>query len=287
MILLSANLQAFLAVYRKSSVSGAAVELNIGQTAVTQRIRSLENEIGVSLFTRSRKGMNLTVEGKSLLNYCLRANELEGQTFSELKNLGSDIEVELRIAGPTSYISGRAVPNCKEILRKWPNLNLQITVDDRENRLELIKQGLVDIVVLYPHQVPPELDSKVLKPDEYILLGHPTWRSRNLKEIIQSERMFAFHENDQTSLNYLKTFGLIHFLKRPRLFVNENLALSSLMKYGVGYGLLSKEIAEPILKSGELVDLNPGAILKDSLALAWYPRVKMPSYFKDLIKSLK
>lgn len=287
MRLLNPNLQAFLAVYEKSSVSGAAAELNIGQTAVTQRIRSLEKEIGVSLFTRSRKGMKLTLEGKSLLNYCLRANELEGQTFSELKNTGLAAEVELRIAGPTSYISGRAIPNCKEVLRKWPNLNLQFIVDDRENRLELIKQDIADIVILYPHQVPLELDSKMLKPDEYHLLGHPSWKDRDLKEILACERMFAFHENDHTSLNYLKSFDLLRYLKRSRLFVNENLALSKLMKYGVGFGLLSKEIAEPILKKGELIDLNQGRTLKDSLALAWYPRSKMPNYFKELINSLK
>ena len=287
MSLLSANLQAFLAVYEKSSVSAAAAVLRIGQTAVTQRIRSLENEIGVSLFTRSRKGMKLTTEGKSLLNYCLRAKELEGQTFSELKNTNSVVEIELKIVGPTSFISGRAIPNCKDVFQKWPQLNLQFNIDDRENRLELLKQGLVDIAVLYPHQVPPELDSKIVKPDEYILLGHPSWKGRDLKEILQNERLFAFHENDHTSLNYLKSFNLLRFLKRPRLFVNENLALSNLMKYGVGFGLLSKEISEPILKKGELIELNRGHVLKDPLALAWYPRSKMPTYFKDVIRSLK
>lgn len=287
MSLLSPNLQAFLTVYEKSSVSGAAAQLNIGQTAVTQRIRSLENEIGVTLFIRSRKGMKLTVEGKSLLNYCLLAKELEGQTFSELKNKGSLKEVDLKIAGPTSFISGRAVPNCKDVLKKWPHLNFHFKIDDRENRIELLKQGSVDIAVLYPHQVPPELDSKLLKPDEYILLGHPSWKNRDLKEVIQTERMFAFHENDNTSLNYLKSFNLLRFLKRPRLFVNENLALSSLMKYGLGFGILSKEIAEPILRRDELIELNKGYSFKDPLALAWYPRSQMPTYFKDLIKSLK
>lgn len=287
MRLLSANLQAFMTVYEKSSVSGAASELGIGQTAVTQRIRSLENELEVSLFTRSRKGMKLTDEGKSLLNYCLRAKELEGQTLSELKSTGTNQEVELRIAGPTSFISGRAIPHCKEILLKWPRLNLQFAIDDRENRLELLKLGLADIVILHPHQVPPELDSKLVKPDEYLLLGHPSWKNRDLKDIIQNERMFAFHENDPTSLNYLKSFGLIKYLKRPRLFVNENLALSSLLKYGVGFGLLSKEIAEPILKKKELIDLNEGHTLKDPLALAWYPRSNMPVYFKDIVKALK
>jgi LysR family transcriptional regulator (chromosome initiation inhibitor) len=287
MRLLNPNLLAFMTVYQKGSVTAAAVELRIGQTAVTQRIRSLENEIGVSLFTRSRKGMKLTTEGKSLLNYCLRANELEGQTFSELNHKESNTEIEVRLAGPTSYISGRAIPNCKGILQDSLHLNLQFMIDDRDNRLELLKNGLADLVVLYPHQVPSELDSKLIKPDEYLLLGHPSWKGRDLKDILQKERLFAFHENDHTSLNYLKKFGLLNNLKRPRLFVNENLALASLMKYGIGFGLLSKEIAEPILSKGELIVLNQGLTLKDPLALAWYPRAKMPHYLKEIIKALK
>lgn len=287
MSLLSINLQTFLTVFEKCSVSRAASELRVGQTAVTQRIRALETEMGVSLFTRSRQGMRLTSEGQALLKYCLRAKELEGQTLSELKSSGSATHVELRIAGPTSYISGRAIPNCKRVLQNWPHLNLHFTIDDRENRLELLKQGLADIAVLYPHQVPLELDSKLIKPDEYLLLGHPSWKGRDLKDILQSERLFAFHASDHTSLNYLRSFDLLRYLKRPRLFVNENLALCTLMKYGIGFGLLAKEIAEPILENDELIKLNQGRVLKDALALAWYPRPQMPPYFEEILKSLK
>lgn len=287
MSLLSVNLQTFLLVHEKNSVSGAASALGVGQTAVTQRIRSLEREIGVSLFTRSRKGMGLTSEGQALLKYCLRAKELEGETFSELKESGSAAQGELRIAGPTSFISGRAIPSCGGVLRKWPNINVHFMIDDRENRLELLKQGHADLVVLYPHQVPLELDSKLVKPDEYLLLGHPSWKGRDLKDILRHERLFAFHENDHTSLNYLKSFDLLRFLKRPRLFVNENRALSALMTCGVGFGLLSKEIATPLLAKGELIKLNEGRALKDELALAWYPRSQMPAYFKEIVRSLR
>lgn len=287
MSLLSANLQAFLAVYENSTVSAAAKRLSIGQTGITQRIRSLEKELGVTLFTRSRKGMALTNEGKSLLKYCLRARELEGETFSDLREQGVWKDVDLRIAGPTSCLSGRVIPQCQVLFKKWPRLNLHFIVDDRENRLELIKHGVADLVILHPHQVPAELDSKVIKPDEYILLGHPSWRGRELFDILENERLFAFHPDDSTSLNYLQGFGLLNYLKRPRLFVNENKALSSLLVEGVGFGILSKEIAEPFLKSDNLIKLNGGRSMKDSLALAWYPRPEMPSYFRDLVKSIK
>ncbi|MEK6627300.1 MAG: LysR family transcriptional regulator [Bdellovibrionota bacterium] len=287
MSLLSHNLQAFLAVYEKTTVSAAAESLNVGQTAITQRIRALEKSLGASLFIRGRKGMKLTSEGTILLKYCLGARELSGKTLKELKSNAVEFDVDLRIAGPTSIISGRVVPQLKGLYKRWPHLNLHFIIDDRENRLDLIKQGTADIVVLYPHQVPNELDSKLVKPDEYFLLAHPSWAKRSLVDILEKERLFAFHPEDSTSLNYLKSFDLLKYLKRPRLFVNENLALSTLLCEGVGFGLLSREIAQPLLDNQQLIKLNQGKSLKDALAFAWHPRSDMPDYFKDIIRLLK
>ena len=165
-------------------------------------------------------------------------------------------------------------------------VNLQFIIDDRSNRLDLLKQGQADVVILYPFQVPNELDSKMIRPDEYYLVGHPKLKNRDLIEIIKSERLFAFHPEDQTSLNYLKTFNLLKHVKNPRLYANENLALTRLMQYGVGYGILSKEISEPFISNKTLVLLNQGKIMKDPLAVAWYPRHEMTPYFRDLLAAI-
>ena len=261
--------------------------MGLSQTAVTQRIQSLEKELKASLFIRSRKGMVLTKEGQSLLRYCLDFCDLEGRVIAEIAGRSQEGDTEIRIAGPTSFVSGRAIPQCKEIYKKWPRLNIRFLVDDRENRIDLVKKGEVDLVILYPHQVPLELDSKILKPDEYLLVASTLWRGRGLKEILENERLFAFHPDDPTSLNYLKAFDLLKSLRRPRLFVNENLGLTTLISAGVGFGILTRQIAFPYLETGSLMKLNEGKILKDALALAWYPRREMPSYMKDIICSLK
>jgi hypothetical protein len=60
-------------------------------------------------------------------------------------------------------------------------------------------------------------------------------------------------------------------------------ALMTLLTEGVGFGLLLKEIAEPLIKDKKLILLNDGKLLKDSLALAWYPRAQMPKYFTDVL----
>ena len=63
MTLLSPNLIAFAAIVRQGTVHGAAQDLKITQTGVTQRIRVIERELGTTLFLRSRRGMTLTQEG--------------------------------------------------------------------------------------------------------------------------------------------------------------------------------------------------------------------------------
>ena len=283
MNLLSPNLQAFLTVYRHKTLLAAARELGIGQTGVTQRIKSLEQDVGTSLFLRSRKGMELTAEGRALLRHCQLIQESEGRLVAEIKDAGRVSAVDIRISGPTSFISGRVVPRMAAVFKKWPMLNIHFMIDDAKDRTSLLKSDQSDIVVLYPHQVALEFDSKVLRPDEYCLLGHPSWKGRALTDILEHERLFAFHAEDETSLNYLKTYGLLKHLKRPRLFVNENHALITLLTEGVGFGLLLKEIAEPLLRDKKLILLNEGKLLKDPLALAWYPRAQMPKYFKDVL----
>src|SRR5262245_16370890 len=76
MILKSNHLMAFEAVVEFGTTYGAAKALKLTQTAITQRIKSLESSLGLTLFVRSRKGMSLTDEGKTLLQYSKASNEL-------------------------------------------------------------------------------------------------------------------------------------------------------------------------------------------------------------------
>lgn len=62
----------FLAVAESNSVAAASRMLNIAQSAVTKSIQELEDAVGVALFARSPKGMNLTAEGHRFLGSARR-----------------------------------------------------------------------------------------------------------------------------------------------------------------------------------------------------------------------
>lgn len=286
MSLLSANLQAFLAVVRQGTVHGAADVLHLTQTGVTQRLRSLEGDLGATLFTRSRKGMTLTSEGQALLRYCNAATELEGPALSAIRGSGKVADVFVTVVGPTSVMTSRIAGACRPLYENFPSLHLNLIVNDDANLVPMVRDGSVQLAIVAPEFAPNEMDSKLLKPDKFVLVASPKWKGRNLVDIIENERIIDFAEGDSTTLRYLKKFSLQKHIRRPRIFVNNNEAIIELFKGGVGFGTLTKEVAEPHLKSGELVLLNQGAMMDSPLALVWYPRTEMPLYFKSLLKCL-
>jgi LysR family transcriptional regulator (chromosome initiation inhibitor) len=287
MILLSQNLQAFVMTCELGTVVNAAKQLRVGQSAITQRIKNLEEELGVSLFIRRTSGMTLTVEGHSLLRYCKNAEESERRALSEITSLGRNQDVELVVTGPTSFMSSRAVSRLMPIMDKWPKLNLRFMINDHDDRSLLLKSGTADFAILHPEQIKSEFEFHNIKADEYVLLGHPKWKERSLIDIVTNERLFAFHPQDETSLNYLRHFDLLKHLKRPRLFANENKTLSELLCHGIGYGILEKNIARPFIAEEKLSLLNDGKSLKDKLVVAWYRRDWSPSWFEDVLSQLK
>lgn len=287
MSLLDLKLQAFMAISKVGTVHGAAKSLNISQTGVTQRIRTLEKQLSTTLFIRSRSGMKLSHEGHALLRYCQNVSDLEGQILSEISGTQNQSTVHITLAGPTSIVSSRIIHSCLGIYKEFPQLVLSYRLDDQENRSELLKKGIVQLAILSPQDVTLEMDSKMLRPDKYVLVAGAMWKSRKTVDVIKNERMIDFYETDDTTKNYLKKFDLLKIAKADRIFANTNYSLIALLKAGIGYGTLTQEVAATDLASGELIALNQKQVFEDPQALAWYPRKEMPSYFKRIIESIK
>ena len=285
MILLKQNLKAFAVIARTGTVHAAAKQLGFTQTAITQRLKALEQELGLTLFLRSRKGMALTEDGKSLLQYCQASEELEGIFLSRVA--GSERgDLSVTIAGPTSALTTRVAEGCKDLYGKYPYLRLHLRSYDQTDLVDLIRRGEADLAIVPKEQAPNEMDSKVIKPDRFLLVASPKWKGRRLQEILEKERIIDFYESDNTTKNYLKQFGLSGQLKN-RLFINENQALIRFFSLGIGFGTLAETVAQPFLENGQLIALNKGQTMDDPLCLIWYPRTQKPDYFRDIISSIK
>ncbi len=287
MSLLSPQLIAFVAVVKHKTVHAAASSMHLTQTAVTQRIRSLERQLKTTLFIRTRRGMTLTQEGEALFRYCQAAKELEGEALATIQGAGVQTEIELTISAATSIMRARVMPNCLPIMQKFTNLLICFHVDDLEHRHQSLRAGLADFVIMRAEYLAPEMQSKHLKPEQYVLVAPYAWKGRKLKDIVANERIIDFDASDDVTFNYLKQHQLFELAHHSRYYANRTENLALLVAEGVGYTCLAKEFVQPYVKNQQLTILNQGKTYDVSHVLAWFDRPEPAEYFSAIIAGIK
>jgi LysR family transcriptional regulator, chromosome initiation inhibitor len=286
MSLLSPPLEAFWAVVQKGTVQEAARTIGLTQTGVTQRIRSIEKMLNTTLFIRSRKGMKLTAEGESLLQYVKISLENEGMTLSKIQGKNIDSIIEISISGPSSILRSRVIPNLSETCRKNKNLRFRFDLSDTESNSAKLKTGFCDLAILEHHDVTNEMDSKILRAERYKLYVATSWKRRTFIDIMTNECIIDFNSKDMMTFNYLEKYKLKSKVKKERHYANNTDALTSMITAGMGYSVLSEEFAASYIKKGELFDISPSQFFDFKIALVWYHRPHMPEYFRHITKAI-
>jgi DNA-binding transcriptional LysR family regulator len=285
MRLLDPQLEAFLAVVKNKTVHGAADDIHLTQTGVTQRIRTLEKRLSTSLFVRSRRGMFLTKEGEALLRYCQQVEQLEGEALSSITGAGIEKIISIGITGPTTIIHSRIISPCIKVAKKFPHLLLKFDINDNENCVNSLRRGDNQLAIIEHGYLSDEMEHKILRPELYVLVASPKWKKRNLHEVIKNERIIDFDERDQMTFNYLKQYDLFNAANKDRHFANRTSTLSIMIADELGYGVLPLEFAKPYINNRQLILLNAGKTYTHALALAWFSRHQQPNYFSALIKA--
>lgn len=145
-------LQAFIAVADERHFGRAAARLHLSQPPVTQRIRQLEESLGVALFVRTTRQVRLTPAGEELYK---RAQHLIHQALAaeaSVKRLGQGETGTLRL-GFTRTVGSHLLPKLLAYLRQHtPHVGLQLQEDWSARLIDMLRSELLDIAVLrYSH----------------------------------------------------------------------------------------------------------------------------------------
>lgn len=135
----------FYAVAKTGSFSEAAKHLFITQSAVSQQIRLLENELGVLLFSRGRKGAKLTSQGELLASYVKRSlSEIENaeNLFMNMKSLD---EGSLRIGAGDTITRHYLLEKLDAFHTKYPGIKIEIVNRVTSEALSRLLSGKVDV----------------------------------------------------------------------------------------------------------------------------------------------
>jgi len=142
------SMRAFLEIASTGSFQNAALRLHITQSAISARIKALEERLNRSLFTRKRSGIELTAAGMRLLRHaqnCVQSWERAQQEIAlppgieNLFSLGLQINLWDRLA----------LGWCDWMARQAPQVSTRIVSDYSEKLVSLVRDGGLDVALVY------------------------------------------------------------------------------------------------------------------------------------------
>ncbi len=123
-------LRAFEAAARLNSVSQAASELHVTHGAVSRQVRSLEEHLGVALFSKEGRGLKLTDAG-------IRLRDVSAELFNRLRSTCAELQqgqadAPFVLACPGSLLARWFIPRLDRLNRELPELRLQLSASEGE-----------------------------------------------------------------------------------------------------------------------------------------------------------
>lgn len=238
------QLQYLLAVNRNGSISQAAKELYITQSAVSNTLAALEKELNCRIFTRGASGLALTPEGGQIVSYAERICE----NYSLLTSITKPGRPHLRVNAP-NY-----VPACKafsRILDEYKDTDVEFSFNEHSG-IELFDRllhGYSDVSIAmtisaYDQSVAEQVKMKKLLREKLSIIpatiwigpGHPLYTVKDLKpQDFAEDRLLEVPRKEISKIGALIAYVPIN---KNRLLICGNATLrKEILKKGLGYSI--------------------------------------------------
>ncbi|QDQ82943.1 LysR family transcriptional regulator [Paraburkholderia megapolitana] len=169
------QLVVFAETVSHGSMSAAAIRLGMTPSAVSQTIKALERQAGVTLLHRSTRKLTLTEDGKQCYAHCLQLMASWKAASDSLSEARDAPTGELRIAAPLG-LGPYIAPALASVLSTWPQLRLRLLASD--DMVDLI-DARVDLAIRIGNMADSDWTAQKLCELETILCASPAYLARN------------------------------------------------------------------------------------------------------------
>ncbi|MEG6586230.1 LysR family transcriptional regulator [Dendrosporobacter sp. 1207_IL3150] len=252
----------FYYVAKNLSFSEAANNMYISQSAVSQSIKQLEEQLGSKLFSRNTKQVKLTHSGELLFRHVEQAFNFLRTGERSIGELHSLQQGEIRIAASDTICKYFLIPYLKQFHQLYPKIKISITNRPSPVCAELLMKGLVDVSIINLPSTETYKDAKVskLKSIQDVFVTAPKYAYINEKQIelanLVKYPMLMLEKNSTTRVFFEQYLHTNNLTVTPEIELDSVDIMIELVKIGLGISFIAKEYIQKELASGELIILN-------------------------------
>ncbi|MBL4838772.1 MAG: LysR family transcriptional regulator [Kordiimonadaceae bacterium] len=236
------RLRIFHTVAESGSFTNAGTRLNCSQSAVSRQIRSLEESLNVSLFTRHARGLVLTQEGQELFSTARdvvhRIEETE-RSLMESKERPSGL---LRVTTMVTFGAVWLTPHLEQFVSEYPDINVRLKLADED--LDLAA-GEADVAIRLHEPEQADLIQRPLATFHTHIYASPEYLDRRGTPIsladLDSHDLIVFGSSPAPTirgLNWLLEVGSPNKKRQPRIEVNNLYGIMHAVEAGMGIAVL-------------------------------------------------
>ncbi len=260
--------QFFIAAAEAGSVSGAARALSISQSSVTEAIRALEDDLGITLFDRLARGIQITHKGSAFLRHARQILADVATARTAFQEDAAPLPGKLSL-GVTSLVAGYVLSDILQRYRRaFPQIELNVIEDNGDYLQHLLIGGELDVAVLLTSSVRDRmaLNVETLSDQETIALddlaGQP------LIQLMVDE----IEESTRRLMESLAVKPQIAFRTRSVE------AVRSLVATGAGLAILPSLVYRPWSLEGDRIGIRDvsGDLPSVQVGLAWRRGAPLP-----------
>ena len=268
----------FYEVAKAGNISKAAKELYISQPAISKAISKLEDSIGLSLFTRSSRGVQLTSEGEILFEHTREAFDALDLGEQELKRIQEFDIGHLRIGVSNTLCKYILLPYLKTFIDQYPHMKVTIESQATAQTLARLEQQKIDLGLVAEPSVRRDLafipvmdiqDTFVTTPNYlenlYLREGQDTslFETGNIM-LLDTSNMTRHHVDEYMAENNIFPHQILEVTTMDLLI--------EFAKIGLGIACVIKELVQKELDSGMLVEIPLDIpIHRRTIGFAYHP----------------
>ncbi len=262
-------LECLAAIVEEGGFERAALRLSITQSAVSQRLRSLEVQVGTVLIVRSRP-LKPTSAGRLLLKHALQMRLLRADLERDLKDLAPGAsgnagdEERISIAVNADSIATWAVPALSRLARQ--GLGLEIITDDQDFTIEWLREGRVLGCVTTVKQALRSCRLVPLGAMRYVAVAQAAYASEHCPQGLSPQNFralpfVAFNRKDDLQCEFVGRALQLQQVALRQLYVPSSEGQVRAVMDGWGVSVVPELLVRQHLQEGRLVDIAPGHAL--------------------------
>jgi len=282
------QLVALSAILRLGTFEAAAAHLGVTQSAISQRIRALEDRVGQPLVLRGTPCTG-TEAGRRLARHAEDVALLEAEALGRIGLAPAAGGHPLRIAANADSLAAWLIPALAEAQAAAPHLVFDVTVDDQDHSADWLRRGEVVAAVTATATPPHGCDVIPLGRLRYVATASPGFVASHFPEGVTAAAMamapcMTFDRKDRLQSQWLeRNFGQTpappsHFLPSTQAFIDGAEA-------GLGWGMNPEPLIGEALAAGRLVALLPEAPL--DTALFWQVSRRMAPALAEVTRAVR